>query len=367
MKALEDLAAKHPAFVVQLIAVMHGRKPVVRVEFELHGEDYADFIELLTQLQMVWFEHSPYPVRICFASSLCKEAEKYVKVHHRRHSSIRNYRFLRLSAFFKKYEGFWSSLTEGKIIPLEISGGELNSSFEFIVARDFKGLEDFLIQYAIARKQQNDFLNRRAMAIELFDRVLGIAFGYPECCTEKFSKDRKEKRPKEDYIFYESIVRRGSVNAVPVELRAVGHVPCDVTCKPSIYLGREYLAVLRRFDPNTYRKAINELRKPTLFIDRWHHLTINEMEQDSIFDFTVTQKQFIKKTMKKMETKPEEIVLASIETVPFLYLSEFLGLWWIAVDPGHSVFMCNAKTGHTKSYERNSARSAADLRIFRYR
>ena len=367
MKALEDLAAKHPVFAVQLAAVMQGRKPVVRVEFELHGEDYANFIELLTELKLVWFEHSPYPVRICFASPLYKEAEKYTKVRHRRHYSIQNYNFLRLSALLKEYEGFWSSLTNGKIIPLEISGGELNSSFELIVARDFKGLKDFLVQYAIARRQQKDFHDRRAMALELFDRVLGTAFGYPECCTERFSKDRKEKRPKEDYIFYESIVNKGLADTVPLELRAVGHVPCDVTCKPSIDLGREYLTALERFDPDAYKKATNELRKPTLFLDRWHRLTINEIEHDSVSDLTITEKQFIKKAVKKMETKPKEIVLASIKTVPFMYLTEFLGLWWIAVDPGQSVFMCNAETEHTKSYKMSPAGSIADLRILRYR
>ena len=367
MKALADLAAKHPAFVVQLAAVMQERKPVERVEFELHGEDYANFIELLTHLQLVWFEHSPYPVRICFASPLYKEAEKHTKVRHRRHYSIQNYDFLRLSALLREYEEFWSSLTEGKTIPLEVSGGELNSTFELIVARDFKGLKDFLTQYAIARKQQKDFQDQRAMAMELFDRVLGTAFGYPECCTEVFSKDRREKRPKEDYIFYESVVRRGSENTIPVELRAVGHVPCDVTCRPSIDLGREYLAALERFDPDTYGKAISELKKPVLFIDRWHRLTMNEIQKDPVSDLAVTEKQFIRKTMKKMETKPKEIVLANIETVPFKYLTEFLGLWWIAVDPGRSAFMCNAKTGNTKSYRMDSARSLADLRILRYR
>lgn len=367
MKALEDLAAKHPAFTVQLAAVMQGRKPVARVEFELHGEDYAKFIELLTQLQLVWFEHSPYPVKICFASALYKEAEKHAEIRHRRHYSIQNYDFLRLSALLKEYEGFWSSLTEGKIIPLEISGGQLDASFEFILARDFKGLKDFLAQYAIARKQRKDFRDQRPMAMELFDRVLGTAFGYPECCTERFSKDRREKPPKEDYIFYESIVRRNLERAVPVELRAVGHVPCDVTCKPSMDLGREYLAALREFDLDAYRKAIKELRKPTLFLDRWHRLTINEIECDSVSDLTVMEEQFIRETTKRMETKPREIVLASIETVPFMYLAEFLGLWWIAVNPGRSVFMCNAKTGDTKSYKMNSARNPADLRMLRYR
>ncbi len=367
MKALEDLAAKHPAFVVQLAAVMQGRKPVARVEFEFHGEDYAKFIELLSELKLVWFEHSPYPVRICFASALYKEAEKYTKVRHRRHYSIQNYDFLRLSALLKEYEGFWSSLTERKIMSLEISGGELNSSFEFIAARNFKGLKDFLTQYAIARKQQKDFRDRRAMAMELFDRILGTAFGYPECCTERFSKDRKEKQPKEDYIFYESIVRRNLESAVPVELRAVGHVPCDITCRPSIDLGKEYLAALREFDLDAYRKAIKELKKPTLFLDRWHRLTIDEIERDSVSDLIVTEEQFISKATKKMETKPRETVLASIETVPFRYLPEFLGLWWIAVNPGHSVFMCNAKTGDKKSYKMNSARNPADLRILRYR
>jgi len=367
MKALEDLAAKHPAFVVQLAAVIQRRKPAVRVEFELHGEDYANFIDLLNQLKLVWFEHSPYPVRICFASSLYKEAEKHAKIRHRRHYSIENYYFLRLSALLREYEGFWSSLTEGKIIPLEISGGELNSSFEFIIARDFKGLQDFLVKYAIARKQQKDFHDRRTIAMELFDRVLGTAFGYPECCTERFSRDRKKKQPKEDYIFYESIVRRGSEDAVPVELRTVGHVPCNVTCKPSIELGNEYLAALESFDPKAYRKAVEELRKPTLSIDRWHRLTINETEDHSISGLTVTETQFTQETVKKTETKPKEIVLARIETVPFMYLTEFLGLWWIAVDPGKSVFMCNARTGHTKSYKGSSAKSIADLRIFRYK
>ena len=118
---------------------------------------------------------------------------------------------------------------------------------------------------------------------------------------------------------------------------------------------------------DAYGKAIKELRKPTLFLDRWHRLTINEIEHDSVSDLIVTEKQFIKRAVKKMETKPKETVLASIETVPFMYLTEFLGLWWIAVDPGKSVFMCNAKTEHTKSYKMSPARSPADLRILRYR
>ena len=365
MRILEDLAIKHAAFATQLVAVIQERKPVVRVEFELHGEDYVNFVELLTKLQLVWFEHSPHPVRICYASSLHKEVAKDVKVHYPRHPAIRNYHFLRLSAVVTKYEEFWSSLTEGKIIPMDLSGGELNSSSEIIIARDFEGLKNFLTLYATARRQYKKA--QRAMAIELFDKVLGMAFGYPGCCTERFAKDRKEKRPKEDYIFYESIVEKGLENAVPVELRAVAHVPCDVMCEPSIDLGREYLRVLSAFDPDAFEKAIRELRKPTLFIDRWHHITINEREHTSVLDLAVTEKEFIEKAEKEMKTKPKEVVLGSIETVPFLYLTGFLGLWWIGVDPGRSVFLCNAETGREKLYQEHSVGSIADLRIYRYR
>jgi len=365
MEILEDLAVKHPAFTAQLAAVIQGRKPVVRVEFELHGEDYVNFIDLLTKLRLVWFEHSPHPVRICYASSRHKEVAKDVKVHYPRHPAIRNYDFLRLSAAVRKYDEFWSSLTEGRIIPLDLSGGELNPSSEMIIARDSEGLRNFLTLYATAREQYKQ--TERTMGIELFDRFLGMAFGYPGCCTEKFAKDRKEKRPNEDYIYYESIVKRGFENAVPVELRTVAHVPCDVVCEPSIDLGREYLRVLMAFDPNAFEKAIKELRKPTLFIDRWHHITINEKEHTSMPDLTVTEDEFIGKAEKEMKKKPKEIVLGSIETVPFLYLTEFLGLWWIGVDPGHSVFMCNAETRRAKLYQEHGVRSIADLRIYRYK
>jgi len=365
MRILEDLATKHATFATQLVAVIQERKPVVRVEFELHGEDYVNFVELLTELQLVWFEHSPHPVRICYASSLHKEVAKDVKVHYPRHPAIRNYHFLRLSAVVTKYEEFWSSLTEGKMIPMGLSGGELNSSSEIIIARDFEGLKNFLTLYATARAQYKK--TQRAMAIELFDKVLGMAFGYPGCCTERFARDRKEKRPKEDYIFYESIVESGLEDAVPVELRAVAHVPCDIVCEPSIDLGREYLRVLSAFDPDAFEKAIRELRKPTLFIDRWHHITINEKEHTSVLDLAVTEKEFIGKAEKEMKTKPKEVVLGSIETVPFLYLTGFLGLWWIGVDPGRSVFLCNAETGREKLYQERGVGSIADLRIYRYR
>jgi len=365
MEILEDLAVKHPAFTTQLVAVIQGRKPVVRVEFELHGEDYVNFVELLTELQLLWFEHSPHPVRICYASSLHKEVAKDVKVHYPRHPAIRNYHFLRLSAVVTKYEEFWGSLTEGKIIPMDLSGGELNSSSEIIIARDSEGLKNFLTLYATAREQHKQ--TRRAMRMELFDRVLGMAFGYPECCTEKFARDRRGKRPREDYIFYESIVERGLEDAVPVELRAVAHVPCDVACELSIDLGREYLRVLSAFDPDAFRNVIRELRKPTLFIDRWHHITINEIERTSISDLAVTKEEFIGKAEKEMKTKPKEVVLGSVETVPFLYLTGFLGLWWIGVDPGRAVFLCNAETRRAKLYEKHGAASIADLRIYRYR
>jgi hypothetical protein len=104
-----------------------------------------------------------------------------------------------------------------------------------------------------------------------------------------------------------------------------------------------------------------------LFIDRWHHITINEIERTSISDLAVTEEEFIGKAEKEMKTKPKEVVLGSIETVPFLYLTGFLGLWWIGVDLGRSVFLCNAKTGREKLYQEHGAGSIADLRIYRHR
>jgi len=61
VKTLRGLARDYPSFLAQLVAVIQGIKPVVKVEFELHGEDYAKFIDLLIHFQLVWFEHSLLP------------------------------------------------------------------------------------------------------------------------------------------------------------------------------------------------------------------------------------------------------------------------------------------------------------------
>jgi hypothetical protein len=362
MRLIEDFAHKQPAFVAQLAAVMRGKKPAVRVEFELHGEDYANFIELLTELNLVWFEHSPNPIRICYPTSLQKSVEAKVKALPW-YVETKNYRFQCLSASLSEYEKFWASLTEGKLIPLNLAGGTLNPSSETIITKDFEGLTNFLTQYAIAKTQHSQ--TQRSM--ELFDRILGTAFGYPECCTERFTREREKRKSQEDYLFYESIVEKGLEKSVPIELRAVAHVPCSVQCQPSIGLGREYLDSLKEYDPAVHEIIAEELVKPTLFIDLWHQFTINEIEPKTVRSSVRIGEDDLRKIAKKASIEPEEVTLGRIRNVPFQYLADFVGLWWIGVDPGNFTLLFNAETSETKLYKKHTQSSIADLRIYKYK
>ncbi len=360
MRLIEDFAHKQPAFVAQLAAVMRGKKPTVRVEFELHGEDCANFIELLTELNLVWFEHSPNPVRICYPTSLQKSVEAKVKALPW-YVETKNYRFQCLSASLSEYEKFWASLTEGKMIPLNLAGGTLNPSSETIITKDFEGLTNFLTQYAIAKTQYS----QTQQSIELFDRILGTAFGYPECCTERFTREREKRKSQEDYLFYESIVEKGLEKSVPIELKAVAHVPCSVQCQPSISLGREYLAALKEHDPEVYEIAVKELVKPTLFIDLWHQFTVDELNPETLENSVKIGKDDFREMAEKESVEPEELMLGRINHVPFQYLGDFVGLWWIGVDPGNAVLLCNVETGEVKLYRRHSGSNIADYKIFR--
>ena len=364
MTILENFAHKHPAFVTQLAAVIRGRKPVVRVEFELHGEDYAGFIDLLTMLKLVWFEHSPTPVRICYPTSLQKSVEIKVK-NFPWYAETENYRFLRFYANLNEYDKFWQSLTEGKIIPLELEGGDLDSSFETIIAKDFEGLMNFLTQYALAKTQFSQ--TQQSDARELFDRILGTAFGYPECCTERFTVEREKRRGKEDYLFYESIIEKGLEKSVPAEFKVIAHVPCSVLCQPSINLGREYLAALKEYDSEVYEIVTKELTKPTLFIDLWHQFPITELDYESIDSLMRTGRDDFLNIAEKESFEPKEVTLGRIENVPFQYQVDFVGLWWIGVNPGDTVLLRNAETGEIRLYRRHNESNIADLRIYRYK
>lgn len=80
----------------------------------------------------------------------------------------------------------------------------------------------------------------------------------------------------------------------------------------------------------------------------------------------VTEKEFLDRVKQEMDEKPE-IMLGRIETVPFLYLSDYVGLWRIAVDPGKTVIMCNATTGKIKVHKKVEETNIADLRVYKFR
>jgi len=360
MRLIKDFARKQPAFVTQLMAVIRGKKPAVRVEFELHDEDYANLIDLLTELNLVWFEHSPTPVRICYPTSLQKTVEIKVKAYPW-YIETKNYHFQRLSANLNEYDKFWHSLTEGKIIPLELAGGELDSSFETIITKDFERLTNFLTQYAIAKTQHS----QAQQSMELFDRILGTAFGYPECCTERFTSEREKRKSQEDYLFYESIIDKGIEKSIPIELKVIAHVPCSVLCQPSVSLGREYLVALKEYDPKVYEIVVKELVKPTLFIDLWHQFTIDKLDLESMNDSMDMKKDNFLNVAEKESIMLKEVMFGRIENIPFQYLADFVGLWWIGVDPGNAVMLCNAETGEIFLYRKHSESNIADYRIYR--
>jgi len=361
MKLIEEFARKQPAFVTQLAAVMLGRKPAVKVEFELNGRDYEDFIELLTGLNLVWFEHSPNPVRICYPTSIQKSVDAEVKALPW-YVETKNYSFQRLFADVGEYEKFWEIMSEGEMIPLKLEGGTLNPSSEIVISKDYERLTNFLTQYAVAKTHRRQ--PQRSM--ETFDRILGTAYGYPECCTTKFAEERKRRKSQEDYLFYESIVEKGLVKTVPLELRVVAHVACSVQCQTSISLGRQYLDSLKEYDPKIHKIVVKELEKPTLFIDLWHQFTVDELMPEICGDLIKIEKDDFLRMTKRESVKPDEIMLGRINHIAFQYLADFVGLWWIGVDSRNAVLLCNAETGEMRLYKRHGDSNIADYRIFRY-
>ncbi|MEM2969748.1 MAG: DUF483 domain-containing protein [Candidatus Bathyarchaeia archaeon] len=362
MTILENFAHKYPAFVTQLVAVIRGKKPVVRIDFELH-DDYVGLIDLLVSLNLVWFEHSSMPVRICYPSSLQRSKEIRVKAYPW-YSETESYRFLRFFAHLSEYEKFWESLTEGELIPLELEGGDLHSLFETVIAKDFEGLMNFLTQYAIAKTH---FAKAKQSEIQICDRILGTAFGYPDCCTERFIVERQRRRSKEDYFYYENIIEEGVENSIPVELRAVAHVPCSVLCQQSINLGREYFSELKDYDSKVHDIVMKELMKPTLFIDLWHQFSVTELNHKFVnYAAEKGKKEFL--NMANTEAiEIKEVIFGRIEHVPFQYLSNFIGVWWIGVDPGNAVLLYNLETGEKRLYKKHKESNIADLRFFRYK
>jgi len=361
MKLIEDFARKQPAFVAQLVAVIRGMKPAVKVEFELNRGEYANFIDLLTKLDLVWFEYSPNPVRICYPTSVQKSVKAKVKSLPW-YVETKNYAFQRLSADVSEYKKFWDAMSEGETIPLKLEGGTLNPSSEIIVAKDYEGLTNFLTQYALAKTQYS----QPKQSMETFDRILGTAFGYPECCTSRFTKERERRKSREDYMLYESIIERGLEKSVPVELKVVAHVPCSAQCQPSIRLGREYLNSLKEYNPVVYKIVVEEIAKPTLFIDLWHQFTVDENDPETAEKTVRIKKGDFLEAAEGEPVELKEVTLGRIRSVPFQYLADFVGLWWIGVNPGNAVLLRNAETGETRLYRRHSDSNLADYRIFRY-
>ncbi len=363
MMTLESFAHKYPAFVVHLVAVIQGRKPVVRVEFELHSDDYAQLIDLLISLNLVWFEHSPAPVRICIPSSLQRGTEIKVKTYPW-YTEVKGYRFLRYLGHLGEYDKFWETLSEGTLIPLELEGGELNPSFETIISKNFEELINFLTQYGVAKTR---FSGTQQSETKILDRILGTAFGYPNCCTERFMVERQRRRSKEDYFYYETIIEKGLENSIPIELRAVAHVPCSVLCQQSINLGKEYLLALKDFDLKVYDIVMKELIKPTLFIDLWHQFSVTEINHKFVNYAANKGKKDFHNIAETEAIDLKEVILGRIEFVPFQYLSDFIGVWWIGVDPGNTVLLYNLETGEKRLYKKHKESNIADLRLFRYK
>jgi hypothetical protein len=88
----------------------------------------------------------------------------------------------------------------------------------------------------------------RATAIE---RALGLALGYPACCTDAFLQQRKLPN---DTIRFHLLARTGERAAAPLndvdETRAVvSHFVCRYDCAPSLRYAEALLTELGRLDP----------------------------------------------------------------------------------------------------------------------
>jgi hypothetical protein len=125
--------------------------------------------------------------------------------------------------------------------------------------------------------------------------------------------------------------------------------------------------VLREFEPNAYEIVMKELIMPTLFIDLWHQFSVNEIDHEPEDGPKKIRKDEFIKIAKKESAELKEVMLGRIENVQYKYLADFVGLWWIGVDPNNAILLCNVETGETRFYRKHGRLNIADLRIYRYK
>lgn len=93
---------------------------------------------------------------------------------------------------------------------------------------------------------------------ELIDdhRKLGLLLGYPECCVDFFCRNFNESNSNPELKptnMYTNISKRNE-DAV-----LLSHFPCSSECEKSIELGKGYLAVLGKVDPERASKIHSTL------------------------------------------------------------------------------------------------------------
>ncbi len=89
------------------------------------------------------------------------------------------------------------------------------------------------------------------------DYELGVLLGYPKCCVEFFCKRFSENNPNlqlKPANAFTNLTKRKQ------DMVILSHFPCHSECSESIALGRKWLDILIKTDPERVRELLTNLR-----------------------------------------------------------------------------------------------------------
>lgn len=86
---------------------------------------------------------------------------------------------------------------------------------------------------------------------DMADKLAGVIYGYPDCCTEAFIREHNKTELAKRYSAYQYYKR---LHDSDKKFPFISHTPCSLACKQTKRLNTKYAGSVKRNAPEFYKK-----------------------------------------------------------------------------------------------------------------